>query len=204
MRDSLLHQVAKGDEQAVSQLLDRYGGLVYSLARRFCYQASDLEDAVQDVFVALWQAAGRYDPTLGTEETFVSMVTRRRLIDRRRRAQRQARHLAQADVLAVEALPLPPAAERSELAQKAAECLLALRPEQQNCLRLSVGGLSHEEIASVTGIPLGTVKTHVRRGLIALRDAMEKPVSPLSPPSSLPKPKVPPADVEPKTLGARL
>ncbi|MBL8757246.1 MAG: hypothetical protein JNK35_02310, partial [Phycisphaerae bacterium] len=65
---------------------------MYSLARRFSYGPSEVEDAVQDVFAAVWKSAGRYDASLGSEETFVAMVARRRLIDRRRRAQRRAAH----------------------------------------------------------------------------------------------------------------
>lgn len=177
MAEQLLHLVARGDPKAVGELLDRYGGLVYSLARRFCYSPSEVEDAVQEVFVALWQSAVRFDPTLGSEETFVATVTRRRLIDRRRRAQRRAAHSAEADVslAASEDPPDADGVDMSEDAQRAGEALSGLRPDQQQCLRLSIyRGLSHEEIAQATGIPLGTVKTHVRRGLIALREALEK------------------------------
>lgn len=178
MPDCLLHRVAQGDPRAVNELMDRYGGLVYSLARKFAYEPSDLDDAVQDVFVALWQTAQRFDPALGAEETFVSMVARRRLIDRRRRAQRRDAHRDHADV-AYEAAPDaasrgsgPGLADRETLAAVDA-CFALLRAEQQRCLRLCVyQGLSHEEAARVTGWPLGTVKTHVRRGLIALRDAL--------------------------------
>jgi RNA polymerase sigma-70 factor (ECF subfamily) len=186
--DELLHQVAKGDPKAVAALLDRYGGLVYSLARRFSYSPSEVEDAVQEVFSAIWQSAGRFDPTLGAEETFVATVARRRLIDRRRRAQRRAAHVREGDVDRAASpdrsgdgfgggpgASAEQAAEFSDEAHRAVEALSTLRPEQQRCLRLSIyHGLSHEEIAASTGIPLGTVKTHVRRGLIAIRDSLEK------------------------------
>lgn len=174
MPDHLLHRVARGEQQAVTELLNRYGGLVYSLARRFCYQSSEIEDAVQEVFVALWESGARFDPTLGGEDTFVATVARRRLIDRRRRSQRRAKQSTEADV-SLTASRDPLSAELSDEARRAAEALALLRPEQQRCLRLSIyQGLSHEEIAQSTGIPLGTVKTHVRRGLIALREALEK------------------------------
>ncbi|MGQ0626875.1 MAG: RNA polymerase sigma factor [Phycisphaerales bacterium] len=185
MRDPLLHKVAKGDDQAMDELLDRYGGLVYSLARRFCYETSEVDDAVQEVFVAIWQSAHRFDQAIGTEETFVSMLARRRLIDRRRRTIRRRAGQVDADVgvmddgVRTRHAP-PPGADpltlESELIDKALALLDALKPDQQTCLRLSIArGLSHEEIARATGIPLGTVKTHVRRGLIALRDALNAP-----------------------------
>ncbi len=162
----------------MNELLDRYGGLVYSLARRFCYEPSEVDDAVQDVFVAIWQSAERYDQTLGTEDTFVSMLARRRLIDRRRRTARRREGQVDADVGLVEGgngSGTESSAEQAELVDRAARFLAGLRPEQQECLRLSIyQGLSHDEIARATGIPLGTVKTHVRRGLIALREALFK------------------------------
>lgn len=170
----------------MEELLDRFGGLVYALARRFCYQSSDIDDAVQDIFLAIWKAAERYDRELGTEETFVAMVTRRRLIDRRRRATRRAMPTVDADLNALlsqrgeagdGASTGEPAAEEaaefSEQLERAKRLLATLRPEQQQAIVLSIyHGLSHEEISQMTGLPLGTVKTHVRRGLIALREAM--------------------------------
>lgn len=179
----------------MEELLDRFGGLVYALARRFCYQSSEVDDAVQDIFLAIWKSAERYDRRLGTEETFVAMVTRRRLIDRRRRAARRAMPTIDADLNAIvsqrgESGPAnaargghggrdgagadsADAAEFSEQVERAQRLLARLRPEQQQAIVLSVyHGLSHEEIARMTGMPLGTVKTHVRRGLLALREAM--------------------------------
>jgi RNA polymerase sigma factor (sigma-70 family) len=189
--EPLLHRVAAGDRSAIDELLARYGGLVYALARRLCPEHAEIEDAVQEVFMALWQSAGRFDAALGSEETFVAMVTRRRLIDRRRRWSRRAMPTVDADLGALladaggggpgrlgvtDAHAPDPAAhgERSEDLQRALRLLRTLRPEQQQAITLSVvHGLSHEQIAALTGMPLGTVKTHVRRGFIALREAMQ-------------------------------
>lgn len=174
MPDSILHRVAKGDPAATRQLIDRYGGLVHALARRFLFDHSELDDAVQDVFVALWQSAGRFDPKIAAEETFVAMVARRRLIDRRRRAQRRTQGQVDAELSVIPEDHGPPSPEISEQARRAVDLIRTLRPEQQTVLRMSLcHGLSHEQIARLTGTPLGTVKTHVRRGLIALREAMK-------------------------------
>ncbi|MCX5746449.1 MAG: sigma-70 family RNA polymerase sigma factor, partial [Proteobacteria bacterium] len=78
----LLARVAVGDRGALRECLDRYGGLVWSIARRF--EASEAEDAVQEIFVDLWKSAVRYDPEVASEPTFIAMIARRRLIDRRR------------------------------------------------------------------------------------------------------------------------
>jgi RNA polymerase sigma-70 factor (ECF subfamily) len=157
------------------ELLSRYGGLVYSLVRRFCYEPGEFEDAVQEIFVALWKSAARFNEEMGSEETFVSMVARRRLIDRRRRVQRRIQPNADADVVQPAARPEPigEGAENSEQSSRVLAALATLRPEQQQVLRLTIlQGLSHDQVAKATGMPLGTVKTHARRGLMALREAI--------------------------------
>jgi RNA polymerase sigma-70 factor (ECF subfamily) len=174
----LLHKVADGDQQAVRELTKRYGGLVYALARRMCYSSGEIEDAVQEVFIAIWKSAGRFDASIAAEETFIGMVARRRLIDRRRRSVRRSVEQATEDFSYIPSIRdggpehSPDLSEDALLAQ---QLLSTLRPEQQKVLRLSIGqDLSHEQIAELLSMPLGTVKTHVRRGLIALRDAMQK------------------------------
>ncbi|MGO9113957.1 MAG: RNA polymerase sigma factor, partial [Thermoguttaceae bacterium] len=148
--------------------------LVWSMARRFAGNHADAEDAVQEVFVELWRHAGRFDAAVAAESTFIATVARRRLIDRHRRRARQP-----------EVVPLvaePPAAARSESdrletleeARRARGMLEHLRPEQRQVLELSFDqGMSQQEIADATRLPLGTVKTHTRRGLIQLRQLLE-------------------------------
>ncbi len=156
----------------MQQCIDRYGGLVWSMARRWANDAADAEDAVQEVFISLWQHAERFDPKVASESTFVTMIARRRLIDRRRRLSRRREvELPEGDhVEPTEEVDLSLAPD-AEVAEKA---LTELRPEQQKVLRLSIyHGLTHSEIATHTGIPLGTVKTHARRGLIRIREALQ-------------------------------
>lgn len=174
MTQSLLQRVAAGDAPAVRELIDRYGGLVWSLARRFALSPSDAEDGVQEVFSELWKNAARFDSRVASEATFIAMIARRRLIDRRRRGLRIAANEAPEDVEG--ARPFTPPERRTELgeeAARAADALESLSPEQQRVLRLSIyHGFTHERIAQVTGLPLGTVKTHARRGLLAVREAL--------------------------------
>jgi RNA polymerase sigma-70 factor (ECF subfamily) len=175
--ESILARIAAGDGDAVQACLDRYGGLVWSLARRFCYTQAEAEDAVQEIFLDVWRSAARYDERVASEPTFVAMIARRRLIDRRRRAGREidARLLSPETDRADGGSRRPAeSVEISEEAAAAARALEALRPEQQRVLRLSIyQGLSHEKIAEATGLPLGTVKTHVRRGLIRIREMLQ-------------------------------
>ena len=90
---SLLARVGAGDAGAVREVLSRYGGLVWSIAKRF--EPSEAEDAVQEIFLDLWKSAGRYDAALGSEATFIATIARRRLIDRRRTRRRRPQDTGQ-------------------------------------------------------------------------------------------------------------
>src|SRR5688572_27239957 len=82
----LMHRVAAGDDEAVSELYDRFGSLVYKVARQFLPSQAEAEEAVQEVFVRLWQTADRYDPRRAKLVTWVMLISRRHLIDRIRRS----------------------------------------------------------------------------------------------------------------------
>lgn len=173
MTDLLLPQIAIGDPTAVDAFLKRHSSMVWGLARRFCRSAQDAEDATQDIFVEVWRSAGRYDPTAGSETTFLMTIARRRLIDRARRQGRRppAELLDDAGTIAA-----PVQQDRAELddeVQRAQQALAQLRPEQREVLDLALGhGRTHQEIAAAIGIPLGTVKSHARRGLMRLREML--------------------------------
>ncbi len=169
--EPVLGRIAAGDRAAVEECIDRYGGLVWSLARRLCPNRNDAEDAVQEIFIDLWKSAGRFDEAQASEATFVAMIARRRLIDRRRAVQRQPeiKELSEEDWTATQENTFEMTAD----AARAARAMNDLRPEQQRVLQLSIWyGLSHQEISQTTGMPLGTVKTYVRRGLSQIRQAM--------------------------------
>ncbi len=170
---SILKSVATGDEAAVRECISRFGGLVWSLAKRFCGDQAEAEDAVQEIFTAVWQNAGRYDASVSAESTFIAVIARRRLIDRKRRQQARL----QPETMVAE----PPAVQKTaeQLAALGDEAALAHEilqtlPEQEVLvLRMSImDGLTHSEISEKTGIALGTVKTHIRRGLQKLRDKL--------------------------------
>jgi RNA polymerase sigma-70 factor, ECF subfamily len=135
----------------------------------------DAEDATQEIFVDLWKSAARFDPTVASEATFIATIARRRLIDRRRRQARRTdtEQLPDANTLMAEATSTTASPEISADAALAARALSELRPEERTAVILSAYyGLSHEEIATSTGMPLGTVKTHARRGLIRVREIL--------------------------------
>jgi RNA polymerase sigma-70 factor, ECF subfamily len=172
-KPSVLLRVARGDLAAVQTCMNRFGGLVWMLARRYSRSRPDAEDAVQEIFTDLWKSAGRYDPERATEEAFVAMIARRRLIDRLRAGKRQpSTEVLRPDDLA-EVASVPNQAERATEAHMIERALMQLRPEQREVLMLATcEDLTHDQIAERTGLALGTVKTHARRGLIKLRQLL--------------------------------
>ena len=179
---SILRRIADGVPGAMDALVDRYGGLVWTLARRAFPAHSDAEDVVQDIFVSLWSNAKRFDSRVASESTFVSMIARRRIVDRRRHLSRRPDSAAAgtaASVASLERLAADAASDvdvevvMSDEVRRVFGALSTLRKEQQRVLLMSIGnGCTHEEIATATGMPVGTVKTHVRRGLVKLRERL--------------------------------
>lgn len=170
----LLPKVAAGEQSAVALCVQRYGPLVWSLARRYYRDRHEAEDAVQEVFIELWKAADRFDPNVAAEKTFVAMIARRRLIDALRRAgrNRPTVELNEADGTHATSGPAArvDAADEAALARNA---MAELPDEQREAIKLTIdAGLTHAEIAERLDLPLGTVKTRIRRGLIAVREKL--------------------------------
>jgi len=141
---------------------------VWSIARRFAPTEPEAEDATQEIFIELWKHAGRYDPSAGSEATFITVLARRRMIDRLRRAERRPKLSPAPDALA--STETHAQIERSVEASIAAGVLATLEPRQRRVLSLAIGqGMTHSEIAAATDMPLGTVKSLVRRALVAVR-----------------------------------
>ena len=173
MAQAILNRIAAGDADAVQDCLKAYGGLVWSLARRMLRNSDDAEDVVQEIFVDIWKNAVRFDASQSSETTFVAMIARRRIIDRLRYAARRLAPDSLEDILTEPADRYDVDLQTSVEAAEAAKALQSLRPEQQRVLQLSiVHGLSHQEISDATGIPLGTVKTHARRGILRAREIL--------------------------------
>jgi RNA polymerase sigma-70 factor (ECF subfamily) len=171
MAEGILQRIAAGDRAAVDECLKKYGGLVWSLSRRMLRNSDDAEDAVQEIFVDVWKNAGKFDELRSSETTFIAMIARRRLIDRIRSTSRRISADALDEVMAEPVDRADRTMQTSLEANDAVKALNSLRPEQQEVLRLSiVQGLSHQEISDRIGIPLGTVKTHARRGILQARE----------------------------------
>jgi RNA polymerase sigma-70 factor (ECF subfamily) len=169
--DGILARIAAGDTAAVGDCLHQYGNLVRSLARRMSFDPNDAEDAVQEIFIDLWKSAPRFDPDRAPESVFVTTIARRRLIDRQRRSRREPQFEPLHETVQNGDNPEEEVTRRS-IHSRLREALKELPPERQRVMTLTVRGLTHAQIADSTGLPLGTVKSHVRRGLAKVRDGL--------------------------------
>lgn len=170
---TILQRIAAGDAQAVSECLDQYGNLIWSLARRHSPGQADAEDAVQETLLEIWRSASRFDPQVASEAAFIATIAKRRLIDRHRKRSRTVDAAPLDDEPAQVAESDTRAVELQEEAERVRIVMGRLRTDERRVLELSlVDGLTHHEISAATKLPLGTVKTHARRGLNRLRDML--------------------------------
>lgn len=160
-----------GDQSAVAELYDRYSSLVYAVALRILSDTGAAEDVLQEVFLQLWRNPGAFDAARGNLGGWLAVIARNRAIDilRRRRPEMDIE-----DVVLSVAPDLAAEADRSRAAEKVRGVLGAMPALQRGALEMAYfEGLSHSEIATKTGEPLGTIKTRIRAGLIALRKAFQ-------------------------------
>lgn len=154
----------------MEECVDRYSSLVWWLARQ--QAGAEAEDAVQDIFVELWRNAERFDPQKASESTFVGMIARRRLIDLHRRTSRRPATDPIEQHYALEGVG-PEGIEAAADVALAERAMAELSSREREVLRLSVHeGMSHSEIAGRLDMPLGTVKTYARRGLMRVREKL--------------------------------
>ena len=167
---ALLLRVRNGDEQAMTEIFDRYGGMVYSVALRVLHDPGQAEDVMQEILIQLWKNAAAYVEGRGSMGAWLAVMARHRAIDVLRR--RKPTDTVEEVVLASQA-DLAQEVERSAMMEKVRGVLQALPREQQRSLELAFfEGLSHSEIAARTGDPLGTVKTRIRSALTSVRKAI--------------------------------
>jgi RNA polymerase sigma-70 factor, ECF subfamily len=168
--DLLLERVRGRNQQAMADVFDRYGGLVYSVALRVLKEKEQAEDVMQEIFFHLWRKPDAFVRGRGSLCAWLMVVARNRAIDRIRRRKPTE---SPDDVVLLSNTNLALEVERNELMARVRDVLKDLPPEQQTSLQMAYfEGLSHSEIAEQTGDPLGTVKTRIRQALIGLRKAL--------------------------------
>ena len=168
---SLLLMVQKGEEHAMASLFDRYSKVVYSVALRVLRDPASAEDVLQEVFMQIWRNPDGFIATRGSLGGWLAVVSRNRSIDvlRRRRPMESVD-----DIPLASPYDLADEAERNLMMEKARSIIHLLPPDQRKTLEMAFfDGLTHSEIAEMTGAPLGTVKTRIRSALTALRKAFK-------------------------------
>jgi RNA polymerase sigma factor (sigma-70 family) len=172
---NVLLRVANGQLDALQELYDSYRTMAYSIALRITSDASLAEDVVQDAFLGAWRNAGRYVEGKGSVKTWLLSIVHHRAVDAVRR-RRPTVELPEREDVPPPNLTLPDIWQ--EVAgnldrQEIAAALATLSDVQREAIELAYfGGLTQQEIASRTGTPLGTVKSRVRLGLLAMRRAL--------------------------------
>ena len=166
---ALIARMRAGDQSAMADLYDRYSGVVYGVALRVLANTTAAEDVVQEIFLQLWRNPQAFDAERGRLAPWLAVIARNRAIDHLRKRP------AEDDI---DELPISTGVDlESDSAQKLAiekvrGVLAQLPPEQRKALEMAYfEGMTHTEIASKTGEPLGTIKTRIRTGLLALRKA---------------------------------
>jgi RNA polymerase sigma-70 factor, ECF subfamily len=173
--DALLEFVARGDRDAFAALYDETAPRLFGLVRRLLVDASQSEEVTQEVFLEIWQTATRYDPTRGRAIAWMLTIAHRRAVDRIRSSQASRDRDYKVGV----AEWLPDVDSVSEAVEITAEmsgvhaALGRLTPFQREAISLTYfGGYTNSEVAQILHIPIGTVKTRLRDGLIRLRDEL--------------------------------
>jgi RNA polymerase sigma-70 factor (ECF subfamily) len=171
-----LARISGGELAALEELYDRYKTMAYSIAYRITNDATLAEDVVQDAFLGTWRNAARYVEGRGSVKTWLLSIVHHRAIDAIRR-RRPTSELPEIDAGLPDALTLPDVWGEVSASLDAAsvrEALVALSDVQREALELAYfGGLTQQEIAERTGTPLGTVKSRMRLGLLAMRRSLE-------------------------------
>lgn len=185
--EELLAALAAGRPDALAALYDRFGTRAYALARRVCGDPQLAEDAVQEAFVAAWREAVRFDPRRGRVGTWLMTLVHHKSVDLVRREDSRRRRTVPIDAFPNDAGAgdldrLPPAggAGPEEAALSSAtsgavrQALDTLPAEQRRALALAYfGGYTQREVAALTGVALGTVKSRMFTGLARLRSALQ-------------------------------
>jgi RNA polymerase sigma-70 factor (ECF subfamily) len=173
--ETLLERVAMGEHAAFAEMYDRVAPRVLGLIRRLLIDAAQSEEVAQEVFLEIWRTATRFDAQRGAALSWILTMAHRRAVDRVRAAQAGhdrdmkigIRDLARDFDQVTESVEIRIEHERVKRA------MIQLTVLQREAISLAYyGGYSHSEVASLLSVPIGTVKTRLRDGMIRLRDAM--------------------------------
>ena len=172
-----LAKVARGDRSAFAQVYERTSAKLFGICLRILGNRNEAEEALQEAYINVWQKAAGFDPARSSPITWLAALARNKAIDRlRARGSRPSEPLGE-DALAV-ADPSASASDRLENAEETqllARCISELEERQATPIRKAFfGGVTYAELASGEGVPLGTMKSWVRRGLLRLKECLQR------------------------------
>ncbi|MGV6817648.1 MAG: RNA polymerase sigma factor [Thiotrichales bacterium] len=174
---TLIQRIALGDEAALETFYDQTVSRAYAVIVRITVCPERAEEVVNDAYLQVWRQAVRYDASKANPVTWLMMICRSRAIDHMRRNAASCHNQSEFNELGhASNEPAPELiVESVKTGSTLRQALLALNPDQRNMLELAFfRGMSHQEIADFTGKALGTVKTLIRRGQIALREEINR------------------------------
>jgi RNA polymerase sigma-70 factor, ECF subfamily len=173
--NDLLGQVAEGNQAAFGQLYDQCSARVLGLVRRLLKDSAQSEEVTQEIFLEVWQNAKRYDPAKGSATTWILTMSHRRAVDRIRSSQSTRDRDTRIGLRDMET-EYDSVSESVEIRvehERVGQALLRLTELQRQAVTLAYyGGYSHSEVAEMLKVPIGTVKTRLRDGMIRLRDEL--------------------------------
>jgi RNA polymerase sigma-70 factor (ECF subfamily) len=174
--EALLAQIAMGNRTAFDALYRSTANRLFGICLRVLTQRAEAEDALQDVYTAVWRKAAQFDPTKASATSWLAMIARNKSIDRLRSLPAQR---ARASLELVENLE-DPAASPPQQVQTATDraqlehCLERLEPRRRSLIRAAFfDGLTYEELSTTIEAPLGSIKSWIRRGLLQLRECLD-------------------------------
>lgn len=173
--EDLLQRVATGDREAFAQLYDRTAPRVFGLVKRLLRDHAQSEEVTQEIFLEIWQTAARYDTGKGGAIAWMLTMTHRRAVDRVRASQASRDRDTR---IGIRDFPtdFDSVSESVDVrieSERVKEAMMRLTELQRQAVQLAYfGGYSHSEVAAMLSVPIGTVKTRLRDGMIRLRDEL--------------------------------
>jgi len=169
--------VARGDQAALRRVYDQTSGKLFGICLRILKDRADAEDVLQDVYVTVWRRAGSFDSSRGVSPiTWLATLARNRAIDRLRASKA---HLARPLDLVAETPDVAPLAdaglEQDQTQSRLSHCLDQLEPDHADYIRSAFfGGHTYQTLAEAAAVPLGTMKSWIRRSLLRLRSCLDE------------------------------
>ncbi|MFM9876392.1 MAG: sigma-70 family RNA polymerase sigma factor [Rhodoglobus sp.] len=174
-QQDLLERVATGDQRAFSELYDQISPRVFGLVKRVLRDQAQSEEVTQEIFLEIWQSAPRFDPNKGGATTWILTMAHRRAVDRVRASQSSRDRDVKIGIrdFAPDYDNVAEAVEVSIEHERVTRAMSRLTELQRQAVSLAYyGGYSHSEVAELLSVPIGTVKTRLRDGMIRLRDEL--------------------------------